>query len=72
MKFDAELAELAKLLRVGAETARVIAGARGRDQAVILHLAAQADRMAVELDGILGGIEPEPPQPATLRLRRDR
>ncbi len=72
MKFDGELLELADLLRVGAGTVRAIAEARGRDRAVILRIAVQADDMAAELDGILDRIEPEALQAETLRLRRDR
>ncbi len=73
MRFDDELAELAALLRVGAETARTIAQARGRDQSVILDLAAQADGMAARIDTIVGDATAREPQPAdALRLRRDR
>ena len=54
MDGTAELAQLAHLLRLGADTARQIAGFRKADSERINALAREAERMALDLDEIVG------------------
>lgn len=54
MRGSAELAQLAELFRIGARTARQIAGLRA-DDGQIERLASEVEAMADELDAIASG-----------------